>query len=49
MFAGDDVEAAEAKPVAFGQVFAQVLEHCAVFADNEQGRAALARFVASVR
>ena len=32
-----------------GQVFAQVLEHCAVFADNEQGRAALARFVASVR
>ena len=32
-----------------GQVFAQVLEHCAVFADDEQGRAALARFVASVR
>ena len=32
-----------------GQVFAQVLEHCAVFADNEQGRGALARFVASVR
>ena len=32
-----------------GQVFAQVLEHCAVFADDEEGRAALARFVASVR
>ncbi len=32
-----------------GQVFAQVLEHCAVFADDEQGRAAFARFVASVR
>ena len=32
-----------------GQVFARVLEHCAVFADNEQGRGALARFVASVR
>ncbi len=31
-----------------GQVFAQVLEHCAVFADNETGRAAFARFVASV-
>ena len=32
-----------------GQVFARVLEHCAVFADDEEGRAALARFVASVR
>ena len=32
-----------------GQVFAQVLEHCAVFADDEQGRAAFARFVAGVR
>ena len=32
-----------------GQVFAQVLEHCAVFADDEEGRAALARFVATVR
>ena len=32
-----------------GQVFAQVLEHCAVFADDEEGRASLARFVASVR
>ena len=32
-----------------GQVFAQVLEHCAVFADNDEGRAAFARFVASVR
>ena len=31
-----------------GQVFAQVLEHCAVFADDEEGRAAFARFVASV-
>ena len=31
-----------------GQVFAQVLEHCAVFADDERGRAALDRFVASV-
>ena len=48
---------AEADPAALdevieeeiGQVFAQVLEHCAVFADNDEGRAALARFVASVR
>ncbi|WP_239378328.1 UDP-glucose--hexose-1-phosphate uridylyltransferase [Olsenella sp. An290] len=32
-----------------GQVFAQILEDCAVFADNEAGQAALARFVASVR
>ena len=31
-----------------GQVFAQVLECCAVFADDEEGRAAFARFVASV-
>ena len=32
-----------------GQVFAQVLEHCAVFADDEQGRAAFERFVSGVR
>ena len=31
-----------------GQVFAQVLEHCAVFADDEEGRAAFARFVGAV-
>ena len=31
-----------------GQVFAQVLEHCAVFADTDEGRAAFARFIAAV-
>ena len=32
-----------------GQVFAQVLEDCAVFADNLEGRRAFARFIDSVQ
>ena len=32
-----------------GQVFAQVLEDCAVFADNLEGRKAFARFIDSVQ
>lgn len=32
-----------------GQVFAQVLEQCAVFADTKEGRSAFDRFIASVR
>ena len=53
-FAPENVASADAAALdgvieeEIGQVFAQVLEHCAVFADNEQGRAAFARFVAAV-
>ena len=32
-----------------GQVFAQVLEQCAVFADTKEGRRAFARFIASIQ
>ena len=54
-YAPENVSGADPAPLdgiieeEIGQVFAQVLEHCAVFADDDQGRAALARFVASVR
>ena len=53
-FAPENVAGADAAALhaviedEIGQVFAQVLEHCAVFADSEEGRAAFARFVASV-
>ena len=53
-FAPENVASADAAKLdavieeEIGQVFAQVLEHCAVFADNDQGRAAFARFVAAV-
>ena len=53
-FAPENVASADAAALdgvieeEIGQVFAQVLEHCAVFADNDQGRAAFARFVAAV-
>ncbi|OUO46825.1 galactose-1-phosphate uridylyltransferase [Olsenella sp. An285] len=53
-FAPENVASADATKLdavieeEIGQVFAQVLEHCAVFADNDQGRAAFARFVAAV-
>ena len=53
-FAPENVAGADAAALhaviedEIGQVFAQVLEHCAVFADDEEGRAAFARFVASV-
>ena len=47
----DDAARAELDGVVeqeIGQVFAQVLEHCAVFADDDAGHAAFARFVAAV-
>ena len=53
-FAPENVAGADAAALhaviedEIGQVFAQVLEHCAVFADDEEGRAAFARFVAGV-